>query len=185
MRPIKTALRAAILALTLLLTLTACVEKTPDLTALTPELEEVGISVGDNVAILSNDSPETQSAQWKYLKDNFKKTEHIQIQVTGQVLEHSVVAGHKENCYLYICLPSADVETDDLHGLPVVLPKEVLRAYIDEYGEASSIGLFPDGFMLRVTGIFEMYKEFKGMPSWNAPVLLVTELVPVETVEEV
>lgn len=185
MRPIKTSFGAVILALSLLLSLSACADKAPDLTALTPELEEVGITVKDNTAILSNESRETQSKQWKYLTDNISKTEHIQIQVTGQVYSQSVVAGHDENCYLYICLPSADLESDDLHGLPVALPKEIVRAYIDEYGEPSSTGFFPNGFMLRVTGTFEMYREFKGMPSWNAPVLMVTELVPVEAVEAV
>ena len=185
MRSINIPLRAAILALCLLTSLTACAEKAPDLTALTPALEEVGITVEDNTAILSNDSPETQSAQWTYLADNFKKTEHIRIQVTGQVFENSVTAGHKENCYLFLCLPSANLESSGLHVLPVVLPKEVLRAYIDEYGEPSSIGLFPNGFMLRVTGTLEMYEEFKGRPSWNAPVLMVTELLPVEAIEQV
>lgn len=185
MKSMKIALRAAVLALVLLLSFTACAEKAPDLAALTPELEEVGITVKDSIAILSNDSPETQSAQWKYLTDNLGKTEHIKVRVTGQVLEHSVTAGHTENCYLYLCLPSADLESDGLHGLPVVLPKEILRAYIDEYGEPSSIGLFPNGFVLCVTGTLETYKEFKGRPSWNAPVLMVTELVPVETAEDV
>lgn len=185
MKNAKTVICTAILVLSLLLTLTACSDKAPDLTALTPELEEVGITVEDNMAILSNDSPETQANQWKYLTDNFDKTEHIRIQVTGQVFWHSVTAGHTENCYLYLCLPSADLESDDLHVLPVVLPKEVLRAYVDKYGEPSGIGLFPNGFMLQVTGTLEMYEEFQGRPTWKAPVLLVTELVPIDPLEEV
>ena len=185
MRPIKVVLRAAILVLTLLLSITACTEKVPDLTALTPELEEVGITVEDNTAILSNDSPETQSAQWKYLTDHIGKTEHIQIQVTGKVFSHSVLAKQTDDTYLYICLPSADFDAEEFHVLPVALSKELLRAYVDEYGDPSGVGLFPNEFMLCITGTFEMYKEFQGRPSWEAPVLVVTELVPVEAAEQV
>ena len=181
----KATFRLAILTLSLLLTLSACTEKAPDLTALTPELEELGITVKDNTAILSNDSPEAQSSQWKYLTEHMNKTEHISVQVTGQVLSHSVFAKQTDDTYLYICLPSADLDAEELYALPVALPKELLCAYVDEYGDPSGVGLFPNGFMLCITATLEMYKEFQCRPSWNAPVLVITELIPVEAVESV
>lgn len=182
---LRVALRAAILTLSLLLTLTACADKAPDLTALTPELEELGITVKDNTAILSHDSPEAQSSQWKYLTEYMNKTEHISVQVTGQVFSHSVFAKETDDTYLYICLPSADLAAEELHALPVALSKELLRAYVDEYGDPSGIGLFPNGFMLRITATLEMYREFQCRPSWNAPVLVITELIPVAAAETV
>jgi hypothetical protein len=113
------------------------------------------------------------------------KTEHITVLVTGQVLSHSIFAKQTDDTYLYICLPSADLDTEELHPLPVALSKELLRAYVDEYGDPSGIGLFPNGFTLCITATLEMYKEFQCRPSWNAPVLVITELIPVEAVESV
>jgi hypothetical protein len=165
----KATFRLAILTLSLLLTLSACTEKAPDLTALTPELEELGITVKENTAILSNDSPEAQSSQWKYLTEHMNKTEHISVQVTGQVLSHSVFAKQTDDTYLYICPPSADLDAEELYALPVALPKELLRAYVDEYGDPSGVGLFPMALCSVLRLLLKCTRNFNADPRGTPP----------------
>lgn len=167
------------LAAFIVLSAVSCGEKTPDMEALKPELEALGMTVDGDTVILSHDSEETQKAQWLFLEDSFDRTEHINIQVTGKVDSYTVVATHREYSYFYLCTSISE----EVQGIPVAISKALCYEFINTHMPDEMF--IPEGTTVRLTGTLEMYEQFMGWETMKCPVLILTSIEYIQSPEAV